>query len=234
LKTNAPIVSQAAASKNRLFVGSLDGFVYGVNEMTGILDWDVSTGQGILNAPVPFGDELYVVSRANELFKIDAEQGTYPEGWQVPIRGVKKVAGFGVETVYCIDVNNRLIGINRDTQTVTKSVRNSSIQFVMPNGITDRMFFATKEGFIQCVHEIGSLRPRFLESDLAIAKPKKEMKGRDDDSAIGEKNPFGDDAEEANPFGSDDEDDNPFGGETSSEDEDDEDEDDDDNPFGNG
>ncbi len=237
LKTTAPIVSQAAASGSQLFVGSLDGFVYSVNETTGILDWEVSTGQSVMNSPVPFGNELYVVSRANELFKINAELGTYPDGWQMPVKGIKQVAGFGVETIYCINSNGRLVGINRETRAVTKTIDNSNIELVMPNGITDRMFFATKGGFIQCVHEISSLRPRFLETDLAVAKPEVKKK-RADDSAIGEENPFGsdDDMDDENPFGSDDAGDdeaNPFGTDSKSTDDDDDDADDT-NPFGDG
>ena len=226
LKTSAPIISQAAASNNRLYVGSLDGFVYGVNEATGRLDWDVSTGQGIMGSPVPFGDSLYVVSRANELFKIGTEEGEYSAGWQKPLRGIKTIAGFGVDSIYCINSNGRLVGIDRNTRAITKTIPGSKIDLVMPNRITDRMFFATRSGFIQCVHEVGSLRPRFLESDLAIAKPKMMRK---DESAMGEPNPFGEDATEgANPFGEDDDDGaNPFG-------EDDEDDDDEGNPFGGG
>ena len=227
LKTSAPIVSQASASNNRIFVGSLDGFVYGVNEISGQLDWDVSTGQGIMDSPVPFGDSVYVVSRANELFKIGAIEGEFADGWQKPLQGIKTIAGFGVDSIYCIDTNGRLIGIDRNTRAITKSIPRSKIDLVMPNGITDRMFFATRSGFIQCVHEASSLRPRFLESDLAIAKPKMMRK---DESAIGEPNPFGDQPTDAsNPFGEDDDDSaNPFG----------EDSDDDDadasNPFGGG
>ncbi len=230
LKTSAPIVSQAASSGDRLFVGSLDGFVYGVNETTGRLDWDVSTGRGILNSPVPFGKDLYVVSRANELFKIDSEAGTFPQGWQSPARGVKTIAGFGVDTIYCLNANGQLIGIDRETQAVTKSIQGARLDLVMPNRITDRMFFATRNGFIQCVHETSSVRPRFLESDLAVAKPMMDKK-REDDSAIGEASPFGEDNDGKNPFGDDDGDGdapNPFGDDSS----DDEDEDDGSNPFG--
>jgi hypothetical protein len=155
----------------------------------------------------------------------------------MPVKGIKQIAGFGVETIYCINPNGRLVGINRDTRAVTKSIDNSNIELVMPNGITDRMFFATKGGFIQCVHEISSLRPRFLETDLAVAKTDEKKKKRADDSAIGEENPFGsDDAmDDENPFGSDDAGDdeaNPFGDDSKSTDDDGDA--DDTNPFGDG
>jgi len=237
LKSSGPVVSQASSSGGKLFVGSLDGFVYGLTEVSGRLDWEVSTGQAVLKSPVAFGSDVYVVSSANELYKVDSIEGTYPKSWQTPIKGIREIAGFGAETVYCIDDSGKLIGINRDTRAITKSIAGSSIELVMPNGITDRMFFATKAGFIQCVHEISSLRPRFLQSDLAIAKPKKKMR-RKDDSAMGEENPFGEDAEvmdDNNPFGEDSGDDasgaddsNPFGDDGDSSD----DGADEGNPFG--
>jgi hypothetical protein len=226
--TSGPIVSQTASNRGKLYVGSLDGFVYSVSENSGRLDWNVSTGQGVLRAPVPFGNHVFVVSGADELYKINAVEGTYPEGWQMPVRGIKKIAGFGIDAIYCIDTNGRLVGIDRKTAAITKQIEGSNIQLVMPNRVTDRMFFATPGGFIQCVHEIGSLRPRFIERDLAVEKPKSK-KDRGEDSAMDEDNPFGDDGEamdDDNPFGDDSgamDDENPF------------DEDaDDDNPFSDG
>ena len=145
LNTNSPIVSQASHSMNRLFVGCLDGFVYGVNEKSGQLEWDVSTGQGVMDSPVPFGKDVYVVSRGRELFKIDVIEGTYPQGWQSPIKGIREIAGFGVNTIYCITESGKLIGIDRASRAVTKSLEGSDIQLVLPNRLTDRMFFATKK-----------------------------------------------------------------------------------------
>ncbi len=220
LKSSGPIVSQAATSNGFLYVGSMDGFVYGLKEESGQLEWEVSTGRGILKSPVAFGNDVYVISGSNELFKVDSKEGNYPKGWQVPIRDIREIAGFGVDTIYCINTRGRLIGIDRETRSVTKSVEDTSIELVMPNVITDRMFFATKSGFIQCVHEIGSLRPRFLETDLAVAKPKAPKKKRKDDSAMGEENPFGEEAMQ--------DDENPFGDNTDKSDDDE----DDDNPFG--
>ena len=203
LKTDGPIVAQAAFAKGILYTGSLDGFVYGINQQTGVLDFEIPTGEGILSAPVAFGDDVYAISGGNKLFRINSAEGNYPDTWQVPIEGIRDIVGFGTENIYCLTTSGRLVGINRETRSITKSVLGTDIELAMPNAITDRMFFGTRGGFIQCVHEADSFRPRFLASDKSLQGPVR--KKRPDKSAIGEENPFGDGDgsgnKEANPFG---------------------------------
>jgi hypothetical protein len=91
---------------------------------------------------------------------------------------------------------------------------------VLPNYETDRMYFATKSGYIQCVRQLASVRPRLIGGDL---DQESEGPQPDDGQPADSGNPFGEGAEE-NPFGGDSADadeENPFGG-------------DEENPFGGG
>jgi hypothetical protein len=227
LKTGGPIVSSAAHGNGMLYVGSLDGFVYAVDEQQGQLLWEVSMARGVSMAPVLFGNYLYVVAESGQLFKIDAVDGKAPDNWKKPVDGISKVVGFGSETIYCLDESGGLIGIDRETHSINKRVRSSAVELALTNDITDRMFFASKKGFIQCVHERASVRPRYLATDVAVAKKAKPESGGE--GAGDEVNPFGDD-DDSNPFGDEamEDDSNPFGDDDSDAD------DDDSNPFGDG
>ena len=215
LKSHGGIVAQAASSKGYLYTGSLDGFVYGVKEDSGILDWEVATGQGITSAPATIGQDVFVVSGENKLFRLDAIEGTYPKAWQNPVPGIRQIAGFDSELVYCLTSSGQLVGINRETRSVSKNVVGTSIEMVLHNEITDRMYFGSKTGYIQCVHSADSPLPRLLSSDLpsGIAPGKTGVTPRKDKSAMGEENPFGGggDGGETNPFGDAGSSSNPFG-----------------------
>lgn len=229
LKADGPILSSAAASKGFLYTGSLDGFVYAIDEKKGIVDWEVSTGQGILSAPAAFGDDVFVISGGDKLFRINTLEGSYPTGWQSPLAGIRQIVGFDSELVYCVSTNGRLLGINRETRSVSKAVVGTDIEMVLPNTITDRIYLGSKTGYIQCVHSADSPLPRLLTSDLASNAGKSL---REDKSAMGEPNPFGDGSgtkDDTNPFGDGSgtkDDTNPFADGSGTKDEG--------NPFGDG
>jgi len=220
LNTSAPIVSAATPGLGQIYSASLDGFVYGIDEQLGKLDWDVSTGAGVTQAPVLHGGNLYVVTDADKLFRLDAKQGLFSEGWQVPLSGISKIVGFGEQTIYCLDANGGLVGVDRNTRSVTKRVSSSNIEMVLTNNVTDRLFLATETGFVQCLHETASTQPKFLGAEADMSKPAKM-----DGSGSDEENPFGEDA------GDDDDDVNPFGDDAGGSDDT---EVDDENPFGDG
>ena len=62
LKASNAIVSSPTGKGDMIFVASLDGYVYGIDRVTGSLDWEITTGSGISASPVPIGDFLFVVS----------------------------------------------------------------------------------------------------------------------------------------------------------------------------
>ena len=237
LRASEAMVSSPTAKGDMLFVTSLDGFVYGINRVSGRLIWDVTTGTSISTSPVPIGDALFVVSDSAQLFKLDARSGTYSEGWESPIPRVDRFLGATKESVYALDGFDDLVVIDQKSAKKTASITVGEIDRVLTNYESDRIYVASAQGLVQCVRAISNPRPIFHSSDFDTSemdegKPKKKVEDEDpfgdaaataDDGADEAdpfddgSNPFGADSEtpagdEGDPFGGagDDDDDNPF------------------------
>jgi len=254
VNTVGEVVSSPTAGLGMIFAGTREGFLYGVTEKGGQIEWDFPTGSSISQPAVVYGKDVYVVTDSEQLFKLEAQSGYAPGLWGQPLAGITKIVGFGKNSIYCIDKNGSLVGVDRENKSITSRISGSRVGMVLTNNLTDRMFVASRSGFIQCLHEISSAQPAFLDSELASkvgsanknGSGNKEGSGSKDGSGSKEENPFagdsseGSDTKEENPFGDDGnagadadaegsdtkEDDNPFGGGG------DADAGDSDNPFG--
>ena len=217
LKTNDAILATPSYLDGAIFSGSLDGYVYAIDEAKGRMLWEVTVGDGVTSTPVPFGQFIYIVTRGNQLYKIEAKTGRYAENWQKPVSGIRQFVGVAKNQFYCLSTAGELVGMDRKTGSVISSVPAGVVDLVLPNRITDRMFLGSHTGYIQCIRPIDSLRPQMMGGDLDMVN-EQEMAADgpepDDDATeepAAEMNPFGGSpAADSNPFGSSEE--NPFGG----------------------
>lgn len=226
IKANDAIVATPTSVGNRVFAASLDGFVYCVDQEQGRLLWEVTTGSGITQSPVPIGNFLYVVSLANQLFKIETESGRFSENWDTPIEGISHFLSATTKSIFALDAKNHLQVIDKSSGKLTGSVSIGTIDLVLTNYQTDRIYLATSTGLIECVREITSETPVFHNRDQANATPAQPGDAgpevdpfavdRDNDPfAAGEDDPFATPADDSDPGstpGPDDDDDdgNPF------------------------
>ena len=225
------------------FASSLQGFVYGINEAAGSIEWEFSTGEEIDQSPIPIGNALFVVTSNHSLYKMNAQTGALV--WEVPVSGVSEYVGASKDKLYVKDPAGNLIVLDQETGNRVGSVFARGMDLVLANSQSDRLYIGTQRGLIQCLSEVSSAIPHFHSSEFIAAadKPASEMeKGmeaaveEDDDpfakfkvKEAEDDNPFGGggDAGDDNPFGGggDKSDDNPFGGGGDKSD---------DNPFGGG
>lgn len=84
--------------KEKIFVGSFDGHVYALNNLTGQLIWKFkTTGQRyfprgeVMGSPVAHGGYVFVGARDFNFYALDANGGysrwlkTFPKGWALPV-----------------------------------------------------------------------------------------------------------------------------------------------------
>lgn len=74
--TGGPIWSSPALGDDAVYVGSNDGFVYGLVLRSGRLVWRFKTGGSVFGAPTLDGRALYVLSDDGFLYKLDRRTGT--------------------------------------------------------------------------------------------------------------------------------------------------------------
>ena len=217
LKANDAVIAEPTGRGNLVYVSSVDGFVYCVDQEKGRLVWEVTTGSTVTQPAIPIGDYLYVVSQTEQLFKVNALTGQFSENWDTPVENIIRFLGASEKKIFALDNQNNLEVIDDATGKILSSVNVGTIDQVLTNYQTDRMYLATNDGAIQCVRGATSENPTFFNNEQmksagSDAKPAGEGgSGTKDPFATGENiDPFATDnkepaGEERDPFADDNE-----------------------------
>jgi len=202
LKASGAIRSTPINRDQFIFTTSENGFVYAIEEKTGILVWQASVGSEIYEPPFVFDDAVFAITNDRKLYKFDAETGELK--WKEPVQGVGRYAGASQEKIYVTDGLKSLLVINPETGSVLSRIQSGEVKYILPNRKTDRLYFASNTGIIHCIHEMNSPIPFFHNEDYGVASKKpgsgsKKPKGESDKA-----NPFAEDPFATDPFAEED------------------------------
>ena len=198
LRADDAIVGQPVYQSGVFFVTSLDGFIYALDEDRGSVKWQVSTGASISQSPAVFGGFVYVVNDNNELFKLDVKQGYNAPGWESPRSGVGKIVGAGQKDIFVTDKVGNLKVLSQSSGAVLSSVPFGSVDKVLANQQSDRLYFANRQGLVQCIREVASEVPHFHTGEFgSIEVATTKVSGR---SEAGEKPKKDDGGDLEDPF----------------------------------
>jgi outer membrane protein assembly factor BamB len=155
LETHDEIVAQPGYRKPIIFVGSLDGYVYAVDEISGVQQWKFSVGDPIAVSPAAIENHVFVCSQAPRIYCLSIEGGN--ELWRAA--NVDRFVAASPDRVYGMDPWSNLYILDRasGTQLGRIEFRGSTIPLV--NQATDRLYLASPTGLVQCLHEIGIEEP---------------------------------------------------------------------------
>lgn len=163
LKTNDDIVTAPGYQSPNLFIGSLDGYLYCVNELTGREEWRYSTGYTITSSPAVVGDMAFVASFEPALHAIDVKTGQGK--WIAP--GVSHFAARSKNRVYASDRYGNLLILDQAIGRVVGRLPVAEGVTTMVNDQSDRIFLVNDRGSVQCLHEIGANAPTLYRQPLA-------------------------------------------------------------------
>lgn len=232
LETNSQFASSCAyLVPGQLFVASMNGYVYAIDEKREAILWESSTGKRIVQAPMAIEDQLFLVSSDKTLICLDNKVGETQ--WSIP--KINRVLAVSDRRVYVVDANHRFAVMDKkDGRRLGPSFKLKT-RFPIANTNTDRVYLASATGTLMCLREMDAAWPKIYnkpiaESDDASAvptdstdsTPPTETPPTSDDSDPFDFNDGGDDAP------ADDSDDDPFdfgGDEPASNDTDEEEED---------
>jgi hypothetical protein len=198
----------AAASyyaPNRLFVASVDGYVYCMLENVDSEAWRFSTGESVSMTPVPTGTSVYVVTDRMNLYSLDQETGA--KKWVAPY--IKQFIAASKQRIYGLGMTDRIEILDADTGGRIASMDADVLDIFYPNYQTDRILVGTRTGVLQCLREINQPLPllhvSLAEQQPAAPRPKVEQDGLPETPAkpapkkpAADLDPFG---EPADPFG---------------------------------
>jgi outer membrane protein assembly factor BamB len=206
LETDAEIVTSPSEKAPYLYIASLDGYLYCIDELTGREHWKFSTGRPITSSPAVVGDVAYVASTEPALHAVSIETGL--EMWHVP--GAAHFCSASDERVYAIDWHNHLLALDAKTGAIEGRLPLGENVTALVNDQTDRVFLVTSQGLVQCFHEIGRDEPISYRDPIpAVDDPVEEADLTDpltDDAGLrrsGAQGSTAPDQEDASPFGAD-------------------------------
>lgn len=156
LKTDSVIVARSSAQADLLYVATIDGAAYALNESAGSLQWKLALGESISEPVVPIGKDAYIVTDANNLHRVDSQFGFPSEQWPNSIPGITSFLAASNNRLYCMDQFQRIAVINHADGSRIASINAIGQDLRLINMQTDRIFVGTRSGMIQCLREIGN------------------------------------------------------------------------------
>lgn len=169
LRSYDPIVSGGKALGSLLFVSSLDGIVYAIEEKTGNVYWEFASGARIAQSPIPVGNAVFVITEADELFKLDIQTGLPVAGWETPVPGIGQYVGASEDRLYAMDRVGNLLALSLENGQQQGSVRLNDLAYILPNYKSDRLYVGFSSGRFLCLREIGKSQPFFHSEEVKEA-----------------------------------------------------------------
>ncbi len=226
LETRTPILAKPAylpadpqvlGEAGIVFAATTDGFIYAIQEETGSTLWQYPTGETITESPAVIDDEVFVATELGGMYCFEGKTGKSRWWTESP----QQFVAASKNRVYAVDRLGRLVILDRATGRKIDTLPINGVGLKVANTDTDRIYFASESGLIQCLRETTQAQPiqhgkerkdawkaeasRVTEQEPEKPKSQKADKKADKSKADAKKR---DDAD--NPFGASG--DNPFGG----------------------
>jgi outer membrane protein assembly factor BamB len=161
-----------------VLVASRDGYVYALNEFGGEAEWKFAAGHPISQQPVAIDGQVYLISEIGGMYCVSAAVGK--ELWFAP--GVRQFVAASKDRVYATDDLGRLLVLDARSGGRLERIDLSAFPMKMVNTQTDRIYLATPQGFIQCLHEVGLDKPLVHQlPDVQQAEPANSKPATDED-----------------------------------------------------
>jgi outer membrane protein assembly factor BamB len=172
--TNGPIVGSLGTYGTRTILApSQDNNVYAVDLFNAETRWVFPTEAPVSQEPLVANDDTYVLNDGGGMFALDAKTGE--QKWRQSTLGGNLLAvgasrvylRTGIGDIFIVDrATGKVLFDPRATQErAGLNLRDYSI--ALTNAVNDRMYFATKSGFLLALREIGGVQPRLLRDPKA-------------------------------------------------------------------
>ena len=121
--------------------------------------WNHRLGIPVSKSPVANKDFVFVVSDDGLLSALSLTNGSLV--WDGPARNIKDIVAVGKQHIYVTNSSNALLVL--DLATGIETLRSNFVTpDVLPNTISDRLFFVNAKGQLTCLREIDSRLPTYV------------------------------------------------------------------------
>ncbi len=170
LETGDDIIAAPAYRQPYVFVASLSGDVFAMQELTGSQRWKYSTGFPVTRAPAPVGDRVFVNSGEPSLHCINATNGAGV--WEAP--HMVQFAAASKDRVYGVNDLGAFVVLDAaNGATLARVMTDRPIKSLV-NDQTDRIYLVSDDGMVECLHEVNMKEP--IHHNPKPVAPKEEAK----------------------------------------------------------
>lgn len=174
LETGSDVTAPPSYHKPLVFVASLAGDVFAMDELTGSQRWKYSTGFPITRAAAGIGDRVFVTSGEPALHCIDASNGS--GFWEAP--NIVQFAAMTKDRVYGVDDLGAFVVLNAANGATLARVMSSRPIHARVNDHTDWIYLISEDGIVECLHEVGSTSPVYHNPKPTEPKEKPDEKAK--------------------------------------------------------
>ena len=153
--TDAITSAPAFLDPGKVFITSIDGYIYCIGEQKGNILWRFTTGESIIHSPVALGETVYAISTRGNMYAIDAN--TAAERWV--IGGIKAYLAGNDKRLYCLDTRGDLAILDVESGSRVGGIPSVPADVPILNTQTDRILLASSTGLIQSLREGGNPWP---------------------------------------------------------------------------
>jgi outer membrane protein assembly factor BamB len=170
LETGAEIVAPPAYLNPSVIVASLEGDVFAMHEFTGVQRWKYTCGFPITRAPAGIGERVFVTSTEPALHCINAKSGAGL--WESP--HLSQFAAASKDRVYGVSDLGEFVALNASTGATLAKIRAERPIHALVNDQTDRIYLVSKDGIVECLHEVKLKQPIYHNPKPAPEKEEKK------------------------------------------------------------
>ncbi len=136
-------------------VGTKTGRVFAMNDANGKTRWMFLTTEAVSERIFALGDRAYVPTAKGEYFAISLVDGK--EIWKTT--DVRRFLAASATRLYVVDGLDRLVALDAATGTRLKTLKVGVNKFQIFNKETDRVYFVSADGLVQCLRETQQIEP---------------------------------------------------------------------------
>ncbi len=171
---------------NYAYIGADDAVVYSINLDNGKLHWRHTTGTAVTRTPVALEKDVFITSLREGMARVDRESGD--SVWKI-VRGrevspanpdADRFLAANDRFVYANDFSGRLLILDRKRGTKLSMLDTSAFRVPVVNTVTDRVYLASNDGLVLCLHDRDQMSPirhrGSLEREASSVNKKLEQK----------------------------------------------------------
>ena len=165
LRTDGQIRVPPGSFGETAYVGSDDAALYAINMRTGKLRWRHTAGTPITRTPATTAKDVYVTSDREGLARVDRESGDAV--WRIPSGRSFVTANPQADRflaannrfVYATDASGRLLVLDHKRGIRLSGLDTRDFRVPVVNELTDRLYLASNDGLIVCLHDRDQVEP---------------------------------------------------------------------------